>query len=130
MLFFRLPIPFLSFVMITSVPIGGLYDLVTLRYSEAPWLNVALGCRLTGFIEMGLVPDIMRLGPQPHLQRAVAAVLSLVLVRRYFLLTRPHLSLHWPSQQLSEVWFLSPPGSSWESLCLCCHDNDSVKFTS
>lgn len=47
----------------TSEHIAGLHDLVILRYSEAPWLNVAPGCRLAVFSEMGLAPDIMRLLP-------------------------------------------------------------------
>lgn len=42
---------------------GGFLDLVILECKEVPRLNVALGYRLAGFIEMGPALDFVRLPP-------------------------------------------------------------------
>jgi len=84
---------------------------VILGYSEALWLNVAPGCRLVRFHEMGLaLPLHYEVVPDRGLW---LCCYLLAWFRRYFLLTKLHLSLHWPSQ-LSEVWLQRPPWLSLE----------------
>ena len=79
-----------------------------LGYSEALWLNVAPGCSLVRFHEMGLALPLHY--EVVHDRGLWLRCYLLAWFRRYFLLTKLHLSLHWPSQ-LSEVWLQRPPGS-------------------